>query len=309
MQINGTASTVVLSGASGLLGSALQENLARSGFKTLQLVRGRQAVTGQDQISWNPSAVPALENLTPLEGCRAAVHLSGASIAGKRWSAGYRQELVESRVTTTAAIARTLAELEEPPETLIVASAVGIYGDRGDEQLNEESAIGMGFLADLCDAWEEATLPAEKCGIRVVHARFGVVLSRKAGALKKMLPIFRIGLGGRLGTGQQWMSWISLEDAVDALQFLINSIEVSGAVNVTAPYPVTNAEFTRLLAQRLRRPALFPVPAFALRLAFGSAMADEALLASQRAVPHKLLASGFRFRHAQLQDALRVALE
>ncbi|HWA93906.1 MAG TPA: TIGR01777 family oxidoreductase [Terracidiphilus sp.] len=301
-----TTGTVVLSGASGLLGSAFRENLAHSGYKTLQLVRDVDARAGQ--VQWNPHTIPALQKVSSLEGSKAAVHLSGASIAGKRWSAGYRQELVESRVATTAALAHILAGLKSPPATLVVASAVGIYGNRGDEQLDENSPVGKGFLADLCEAWEEAALPAAKAGIRVVHARLGVVLSKKAGALRKMLPAFRFGLGGRLGSGQQWMSWISLEDAVDALQFLINSIEVSGAVNVTAPYPVTNAEFTRLLAKKLHRPALLPVPAFALRFAFGT-MADEALLASQKAVPSKLLAAGFRFRHARLQDALRAALE
>lgn len=238
-----------------------------------------------------------------------AVHLSGASVAGKRWTTGYRQELVESRVATTATLARVLAELKSPPATLVVASAVGFYGDRGDEVLDENSAKGSGFLADLCEAWEEASLPAAQAGIRVVHARLGIVLSKKGGALRKMLPAFRFGVGGRLGSGQQWVSWVSLEDAVDALQFLMHSIEVSGAVNVTAPNPVTNSEFTQALAQKLHRPALFPVPAFALRLAFGRAMADEALLASQRAVPLKLRSSGFRFRHARLQDALRAALE
>ncbi|MDE3200781.1 MAG: TIGR01777 family oxidoreductase [Acidobacteriota bacterium] len=307
MQRNGKTGTVVLSGASGFLGSALREQLVRSGYATLQLVRSRQACEGR--IYWNPSAVSALEKRDALEGCSMAVHLSGASVAGKRWTTGYRQELVESRVATTATLARVLAELKSPPATLVVASAVGFYGDRGDEVLDENSAKGSGFLADLCEAWEEASLPAAQAGIRVVHARLGIVLSKKGGALRKMLPAFRFGVGGRLGSGQQWVSWVSLEDAVDALQFLMHSIEVSGAVNVTAPNPVTNSEFTQALAQKLHRPALFPVPAFALRLAFGRAMADEALLASQRAVPLKLRSSGFRFRHARLQDALRAALE
>ena len=190
---------------------------------------------------------------------------------------------------------------------LVVASAVGIYGDRGDEVVNESSAPGGGFLADLCGQWEEAARPAKNAGIRVVHARFGVVLGRGPGALGKMLPVFRAGLGGRLGSGKQWMSWVSLEDVVAAIEFVLETPALVGPVNVTSPHPATNAEFTRALARQLHRPAMLPAPAFALRLALGE-MADEALLASTRAVPAKLMGAGFEFARPTIEAALAAAL-
>ena len=296
---------IVLSGGSGLLGRAVQRALADKGIKTIRLVRGE--VTGPDQVIWNPAGFGSIAEPKRLEGCEAAIHLSGASVAGRRWSTDVRNELVESRVGSTAMLARTLAELRDPPKTLVVASATGIYGNRGDELLDETSSPGTGFLAELCRAWEGATIVAEKAGIRVVHARFGVVLAKESGALKKMLPIFRLGLGGKLGSGRQWMSWISLEDAAEALVFLLGKGNLRGPVNLTAPNPVTNAEFTRRLGYQLGRPAKFAVPAFALRLAFGE-MAQETLLASQRAMPSKLLTAGYPFRYAAVSDALRAAL-
>jgi hypothetical protein len=212
-----------------------------------------------------------------------------------------------SRVESTRTLATTLANLRRPPKALLVASATGIYGSRGDEILDESSEPGGGFLADLCREWEAAARPAVEAGIRVVNLRFGVVLGPGPGALAKMLPLFRLGLGGRLGSGRQWMSWISLTDAVAAILFLMDTPALAGPVNLTAPYPVTNAEFTRALAHAIHRPDLLPAPAFALRLALG-AMADEALLASARAVPSKLTNAGFSFTHSTLDVALAAAL-
>ena len=213
----------------------------------------------------------------------------------------------KSRVETTRALAETLAGLAQPPATLVVASATGVYGDRGDEWLDESSAPGSGFLAELCREWEAAARPAAEAGIRVLHTRFGVVLGAGAGALAKMLPLFRLGLGGRLGSGRQWMSWVSLADVVEAILFVLDTANLAGAVNVTAPQPVTNAAFTKALAQAVHRPAMIPAPAFALRIALGE-MADEALLASARVAPARLLAAGFQFQHATIEEALAAAL-
>jgi uncharacterized protein (TIGR01777 family) len=300
-----TNGAVIVSGASGMLGTVLRRALTARGTPVLQLVRSARAEAGQ--IGWNPGAGTGIAAPAALEGSLAAIHLSGASIAGHRWTTAYRRELVASRVDSTRALASMLAGLREPPRTLIVASAVGIYGDRGDELLDESSAAGSGFLAEVCRAWEAAAQPARDAGIRVVHARFGVVLGAGPGTLGKMLPIFRLGLGGRLGSGRQWMSWVSLEDAISALLFALETTQMAGAANVTSPCPVTNAEFTRVLAEQLKRPAMFPAPAFALRVALGQ-MADEALLASQRALPAKLLAAGFEFKNPTIEQALRAAL-
>lgn len=294
---------VLLSGASGMLGGAVRRALAERGVDVLQLVRGAAHATGQ--IAWNPTAERAVEDVAALEGCAAAIHLSGASVAGHRWTASYRKEMIASRVGTTRALAKTLAGLREKPRVLVVASAVGIYGSDCSEVMDETAPAGTGFLAELCEAWEAAARPASDAGIRVVHARFGVVLG-KGGALAKMLPVFRLGLGGPLGDGRQWMSWVSLADAVRAVLFAMETNAIAGAMNVTAPEPVTNAEFTRALGRALHRPAVLPVPVFALRLLFGE-MADETLLASQRAVPKKLMEVGFRFEHPELEGALRAA--
>jgi hypothetical protein len=214
--------------------------------------------------------------------------------------------MVASRVGSTEALASTLAGLHNPPQVLLVASAIGIYGNRGDEVLSEASPAGKGFFADLCQMWEEATQPAERANIRVVHLRFGVVLTR-GGALARMAPIFRLGLGGRLGSGRQWMSWISIDDAVAAVLFLMNHPQLAGPFNLTAPTPVPNADFTRTLARVLHRPAIFPAPAFALRLAFGQ-MANEALLSSARVLPARLQHAGFQFRYPELSGGLAAAL-
>lgn len=300
---------IVLSGSSGLLGSALRRRFEEENRAVLQLMRigpRRAGAIAAGQVAWNPEAQPAIDDASALEGCAAAVHLGGANLAGRRWTAKYRSELVASRVDSTRALATTLARLRKPPRTFVVASAVGFYGERGDAIVDESSPAGDGFLADLCRAWEEAAQPARDAGIRVVHMRFGVVLGDGPGALGKMLPVFRLGVGGRLGTGRQWMSWMSLDDAIEAMLFVLATPALDGAVNLTAPHPVTNAEFTRALAKALHRPAVLPVPAFALRMVLGP-MADEALLVSTRAVPGKLTAAGFQFKYARVEEALAAA--
>lgn len=296
---------VALSGASGMLGTALRRALSARQTPALQLVRGTPA--SSSQLAWNPAVEPALADCEALEGLGAAVHLSGASVAGHRWTTAYKQELAASRVQSTQALAQLLASLRHPPQALLVASAVGLYGDRGEELLDESSPAGVGFLAQLCKEWEAAAQPAADAGIRVVNLRLGVVLGRGEGALAAMLPAFRLGLGGRLGTGRQWMSWISLEDAIRAILFGIDTPGLAGPVNLTAPNPVRNAEFTRALGHQLKRPAVLPVPTTALRLAFGR-MADEALLASARVVPQKLMAADFSFTHETIDQALAAAL-
>ncbi len=306
---------VVLSGASGMLGRALLRALAAQGTPTVQLVRrrperqseGAQDLAGAALVAWNPLADPAIADPSALEGAQAAVHFSGANVAAHRWTSAYRNEMTESRVRTTASLARVLAGLNRRPEVLLTASAIGFYGDRGDELLDEQALAGAGFFPELCRQWEAAAKPAVDAGIRVVHLRIGVVLAAREGALKKMLPLFRLGLGGRLGSGRQWMSWIALEDAVAAILFAMRTPELRGPVNLTAPGPVRNLEFTRTLAKQLNRPAILPAPAFALRLALGQ-MADEALLASARVFPGKLAAAGFRFRYPALQAALGATL-
>jgi uncharacterized protein (TIGR01777 family) len=292
---------IVLSGASGSLGTAIRAQLALRGTPVLQLVRG--VASGEGELGWDPGRWPPVKNPEPLEGCAAAIHLSGANLAGRRWTDDYRREIVASRVDSTRALAKTLAGLRTPPQTLVVSSAVGIYGDRGNLMVDEFSEPGDGFLAHLCRLWEEAAQPAAVAGIRVVHARFGVVLGRGPGALQKILPLFRLGLGGRLGSGRQWMSWISLDDAIASLLFAVKTDSLGGPVNVTGPTPVTNAEFTKALGRAVHRPAILPAPAFALRIALGQ-MADEALLTSTRAVPTRLLEAGFRFKHPVVEEAL-----
>lgn len=295
---------VLLGGASGLLGSAFRRALELRGVQSRQLVRG---APGYGQISWNPTAAQPVADPSTLEGCSAAVLLSGANLVGHRWTESYRREIAASRVGATLALSRMVAGLRTPPAVLAVASAIGIYGDRGDELLDETSAPGTGYLAQLCQEWEEAAEPARAAGIRVVHLRFSVILSRHGGALAQMLPLFRLGLGGKLGNGRQWMSWMSLTDAARAILFALESSALSGPVNFSAPEPVRNAEFTRILGQALHRLAILPAPAFALRLAFGQ-MANEALLAGARVLPAKLQAAGFAFTHPTLAQAFTAEL-
>ena len=294
---------ILLTGASGMIGTALVARLRMLGAETIQVAR--QA--GRAQMRWNPDQPEPFDDPAQLEGLDAAIHLSGSNLASRRWTPAFKQEIVQSRTVTTSALCRALARLSRPPGVLISASATGIYGDRGDEILDESSAAGTGFLAETCLQWEGATAQAEQAGIRVIHLRTGVVLAPEGGALAKLLPLFRLGLGGRLGSGSEWMSWITLADLVNAIIHALITPAIAGACNGVAPGPVTNADFTRALASVFHRPAVLPVPAFALRLAVGE-MADAALLASCRAVPARLLASGFRFAHPEISEALQALL-
>ncbi|MHB0961590.1 MAG: TIGR01777 family oxidoreductase [Gemmatimonadaceae bacterium] len=288
-----------VTGASGFLGQRLVPALRALGHDVARIGRGADS-----DIRWDPSV--GMIDVARCAGIDAFVHLAGANV-GERWTPAQRRAILESRVQGTALIARTAAALTPRPRVLVCASAVGIYGDAGDAVLDESSPAGRDFLADVGREWEAAAEPARRAGVRTVHLRFGVVLSRRGGALARMLPVFRVGGGGRLASGRQWMSWIAMEDAVGAVQFALEHETLAGAVNAVAPTPVTNAEFTETLARVLHRPALFPVPAFALNLMFGE-MAQGTLLASQRALPRQLLAAGFAFRHATLEPALRAAV-
>lgn len=299
---------VLLSGASGLIGTALRQQLTAAGWESRQLVRHKPQNPGE--VQWNPGQ-GAGPDAAALGNPAVAIHLSGAGIADKRWTEARKQLIVDSRIQSTRALVTALCALDPKPRLLICASAIGIYGDRGDEVLDETSTHGTGFLPHTCEQWEAAAAEAANSGIRVVSARFGVVLAKQGGALAKMLPLFRLGLGGPLGSGHQWMSWISARDTARALAFLADPAQAEGpaveAVNVVAPDPVTNAEFTRALGRALHRPAFLPAPAFALRLAFGE-MADAALLASARVLPRRLQQMGFRFEDATLAGALRSAI-
>jgi len=296
---------ILISGASGMVGDALRNSMAQKHFNVLQLVRRNPEAP--NQLQWNPASSPAIAHVEALEGLNAAIHLSGANLAAHRWTPDYKRELTSSRIDSTHALATALAGLRNPPKMLLMASAVGIYGNRGDELLDETSAPGKGFLADLCQQWEAAAQPAVEAGIRVLDLRFGMILTAGPGALARLLPIFRMGLGGRLGDGRQFMSWIALDDLLAAIFYLLESPTASGPFNFTAPNPITNAQFTRALAGHLHRPAFFAVPKPALRLAFGE-MADEALLASVRAYPAKLAATGFQFSCPSIVHALPAIL-
>ncbi len=292
--------TILVTGASGLIGSALIPVLTREGHRVIRLVRA-EPKPGEAAIRWDPEA-GTLE-MAGLTGLDAVVHLAGENIAG-RWTAGKKARIRDSRVKGTRLLSESLARLPEPPNVLVCASATGYYGDRGEEILHEESAPGSGFLAEVCREWEAAADLAVQRGIRVVHLRFGLVLSPKGGALAKMLLPFRLGVGGIVGRGSQYWSWIALDDAVSAIHHALFTDTLRGPVNAVAPHPVTNREFTKTLGRVLGRPTPFPMPAFAARLAFGE-MADALLLASARVEPAKLLATGYRFRHPELEGALR----
>ena len=294
-----------------MVGTALVRSWMHDPIHVTRLIRpgGDKSTANGDSeaVVWDPAAIPAISNMGAVNGVEAAVHLSGANLAASRWTEKYKREIVSSRVQSTFALATALAQLRQPPRVLVCASATGIYGDRGDEILTEDSPAGKGFLAETCVAWEAATRAAEDAGIRVVYARFGVVLSAQGGALAKLLPLFRLGLGGNLGDGRKWMPWLSLRDAVGILRYCIDHEEIRGPVNLVTPHPLTNAEFTRALGAALHRPALLPAPAFALRLALGQ-MADEALLASARVVPKRLIQAGYQFADPEIVPALRSLL-
>jgi uncharacterized protein (TIGR01777 family) len=293
---------ILVSGSSGLIGAALIPALKSSGYEITCLVRG--TASGKEQIQWDPAQPLVPESVS---GFDAVVHLAGESIVG-RWTEAKKRRIRESRVQGTLRLAEALAQAPQRPRVLISASAIGYYGDRGDEALREDSASGSGFLPEVCREWEDATEPATKAGIRTVQVRFGLVLSQHGGALQKMLPPFRLGVGGNMGNGRQWWSWIDIDDLVGAVQHVIKTETLQGPINVVGPNPLTNAEFTKTLASVLSRPALFPMPAFAARLVFGQ-MGDELLLASQRVEPAKLLASGYVFQKPDLRAALEGILK
>lgn len=300
---------VLISGASGLIGSALADDLANAGWVVARLVR--PASSGEEGIEESVAWDPAGGEIDPagLAGFDAVVHLAGEPIAG-RWNQDKKDRILQSRVEGTRVLSEALAGLhpEVRPRVLVSASAIGFYGDRGDEMLSEDAESGGMFLSEVCRQWESAAEPAGESGIRVVHPRLGVVLSGRGGALPAMARPFRMGFGGRVGSGKQYVSWVSLPDTVAALRKLIDDASLHGPVNVTAPNPVTNAELTHWLGRRLHRPTVLPAPAFALRLALGE-MADELLLASARVVPRKLLDAGFEFQYPALPEALAEALE
>ncbi len=291
---------VAITGSRGLVGSALVRVLTAGGHRVMRIVRGGDTGPGPS-VRW--SVERGIEDPAPLAGLDAVVHLAGESIAAGRWTRERKAEIRRSRVEGTSGLASSLARLDRPPPVFIAASAVGIYGDRGDEILDEESAPGRGFLADLGRDWEAAAAPLAAAGVRVVHLRFGIVLSRDGGALARLLPLFRLGAGGVIGNGRQVMSWIGLDDVVAVVLHAIATAGLAGPINTVAPGAVSNAEFTRILARVLGRPALLPVPAAVLRLVYGE-LAEEALLASQHVVPARLLSSGYRFLHAELEPAL-----
>ena len=299
---------VLVTGSTGLVGTALVSALAHDGHTVCRLMRPQSVVAGGAKegfdVAWNP-ATGELGGASV--GADAVVNLAGASIAGGRWTKERKELLRSSRVDTTRALVGALAKMNARPRVLVSGSAIGIYGDRRDEVLTEESKPGTDFLAGLAREWEAEALKAEALGIRVVLARFGIILARHGGALAKMLLPFKLGVGGRLGSGKQWMSWITLEDVVGIIRFALENGAVRGAVNVVAPQAMQNAEFTKVLAKTLYRPALFPAPAFALRLALGE-MADALLLSSQRVVPERLEQMSHAFRYAILSLALNAIL-
>ena len=292
---------VAITGATGLIGSALRTSLAADGHDVRRFTRRPR---GTGDFAFDPAR--GVLDTAGLEAVDAMVHLAGEPVA-QRWTDAVRRRIRESRVEGTRLVAGAVAAMARPPRVLVSGSAIGFYGDRADETLRESSSPGKDFLSGVCVAWEEAAAPARDAGIRVVHPRVGVVLSADGGALHRLLLPFRLGLGGRVGSGDQWMSWISLADTIGALRHMIDEASLEGPVNVTAPAPVTNAEFTRTLAAVLHRPAFLPVPAFALRIAFNE-MADATLMVSQRALPTRLEEGGFAFRHRSLEPALRAVL-
>jgi len=291
---------VVVTGSTGLIGTALVRALQARGDEVTRLVR-RVPTTGEAR--WDPEGGQI--EAPSLEGADAVVHLAGVGIGDHRWSEDHKRAVLDSRVKGTTLLAQTVAALNDKPAVIASASAMGYYGLRGDEVLTEDAEAGTGFLADVCKEWEGATRPAEDAGVRVVHLRTGIVLSPDGGALKQMLLPFKLGLGGRIGSGRQWWSWIAIDDEVGAILHLIDNGTERGPVNVTAPNPVTNEQFTRTLNGVLHRPTLLPTPTFALRAMFGREAVDEMFLGGQRVVPARLQADGYGFRHPDLEGALR----
>lgn len=296
---------VLMTGSSGLIGTALTSFLEHQGHPVRRLLRTSSAETNTASCSWNPADGSITTGA--FEGIDAVVHLAGENIAGGRWTAARKDRIRESRVTGTRRLCEAVAALEFPPQVLVAASAIGFYGDRGKDELSETSALGSGFLPEICQAWESATAPAQNRGVRVIFLRIGIVLSQKGGALAQMLLPFKLGVGGVLGSGDQQMSWITLDDLLAITLHSLTDDSIRGPVNAVTPYPVTNREFTKTLGAVLRRPTVLPVPAFAVRLLFGE-MADALLLASTRVVPAVLRASKFEFTYPHLGSALQHVL-
>jgi uncharacterized protein len=296
---------IIVSGATGLIGTAVVDALVERGDEVVALSRASSTKKSVTTIQWDPMAgVLPVDQLDALGQIDGVIHLAGAGIGDKRWTAARKREILESRVAGTTLLAEACAALSTKPRSFVSGSAIGYYGSRGDEVLTERSSHGTGFLADVCIAWERAASPAIDAGIKTTFARTGVVLSPKGGALAKQLPLFKLGIGGKLAKGSQWLSWISLRDEVGALLALLDDEHVEGPVNLVAPNPVTNATFTDALAHQVHRPAFFTVPSFALRTALGAELADEALLASARIVPEVLEGQQFSFQDPDLSGAL-----
>ena len=307
--------TILVSGSSGLIGTALLRDLVAQGHQVVRLVRpgrtpGSTPGTADSVVEWDPGRdtldVQALEAAGPYEG---VVHLAGAGVGDKRWNRARKAEILRSRTASTELLVSSLLQLSPPPPVLVSASAIGYYGNRGAEELTEESSKGTGFLAEVADAWERASLPAAEAGIRLVNLRTGLVLAPKGGVLGKQLPLFRLGAGGRLGPGSQFMSWITLEDEVAVIRRALDDVRYNGPVNAVAPTPVTNTEFTASLSGVLKRPSFAHVPAAALRLALGAEMANETALVSQRVLPTVLAANGFEFGAITLDEAWETTLD
>ncbi len=295
---------ILLAGASGLIGGSLAAALKDDGHRPIRLVR--RAAKGQDEITWDPKS--GILDAQSLDGADAVINLSGAGVGDKRWNDEYKKLVMSSRTRATSLLATALAELPSPPKTLISGSAIGFYGDRGDEILTEESEPGATFLADVCQNWETAAQPAIDAGIRTAFLRTGIVQTPAGGALKKLLPLVKFGLGGKFGSGEQYMSWITMTDQINAIKYLLSS-DLSGPINLTAPNPVTNATFVRTLGTVLKRPTILPVPPFGPRLLLGQELANALLFDSARVLPMALTDHGFRFEHNDLEAGLRAEIQ
>ncbi|MET7894791.1 TIGR01777 family oxidoreductase [Streptomyces mirabilis] len=295
-------SRIAIAGASGLIGSALTRSLTADGHEVVRLVR--RAPRGKDEVRWDPDGQRM--DATGLAGCAAVVNLAGAGVASRRWTEAYKRKILDSRVRGTATLAAAVAALDERPRVFVNGSAIGFYGETGDRVVDESAPPGEGFLPSVCVAWERAAEPAREAGVRTVFARTGLVVAREGGAWGKLFPLFRAGLGGRMGDGRQYWSYISLHDEVAAIRHLIDTSSLSGPVNLTAPTPLTNREITEAMGRVLHRPTVFPTPAPLLRLALGDMSGD--ILGSQRVHPTRLLSSGFTFAFPTIEGALRAAL-
>ncbi|MFE0514615.1 TIGR01777 family oxidoreductase [Streptomyces sp. NPDC058964] len=296
-------SRIAVTGASGLIGSALVRSLAADGHEVVRLVR--RAPRSADEVRWDPDR--QYVDAAGLVGCAAVVNLAGAGVGDRRWTDEYKRRIRDSRVLGTAALAEAVAALDEPPRVFVSGSAIGIYGDTGDRAVDENTPPGDGFLPSVCVEWEEATAPAQEAGVRTVFTRTGLVVAREGGAWGRLFPLFRAGLGGRIGDGRQYWSFVALHDEVAAIRHLIDTDGLSGPFNLTAPHPLTNREITAAMGRVLHRPALFPVPAQVLRTVLGEMASD--VLGSQRVLPKRLLESGFVFAFPGIEDAIRAALE